>query len=137
MNGSELGEAVKARLESLTPRTVYLGTPPDGTLPTRYLVVIASSGWEFPTRAVDVANMARPEVWVRSISRNHDADLAEHEARWGAERARDALRGWRPESLWRIRHVASVPAARDEAIAETTFYATEQYRVHTYTDLGA
>lgn len=133
MNGPELADAVATRLEAqVTSRTVYVHAVPDGPLPSRYLLVEASEGDEYPSRAVDAPNVQVPFVWVRSVSRHQSPDVAAREAGWGAAAVRTALRGWRPDDEWRIRSYASVPPGRNEALSATTFFAVEQFRLHSY-----
>ena len=120
---------VTARLAAQIPsRTVYAGAVPDGTLPTRYLVVWASEGTEESTRLCDATNVQTPTFWVTSVSRNASPMVASQEAAWGASKVRAALRDWRPYSQGKVRPESSQPALRDES-ATTTFYAVEQFTV--------
>ena len=120
---------VAARLASQVPsRTVYAGAVPDGTLPTRYLVVWASEGSEESTRLCDTTNVQTPTFWVTSVSRNASPMVAAQEAAWGSSKVRAAMRDWRPYSQWKVRPESSQPPRRDES-ATTTFYAVEQFTV--------
>lgn len=120
---------VTARLAAQIPsRTVYAGAVPDGTLPTRYLVVWASEGSEESTRLCDTTNVQTPTFWVTSVSRNASPTVAAQESAWGASKVRAALRDWRPYSQWKVRPEASQPVQRDDT-ATTTFYAVEQFTV--------
>jgi hypothetical protein len=130
VNGVTLGDLAQTRLVSQIPgRTIYLDAVPDGTLPPRYIIVRTSEGTEEANRAVDVPNRQTPHLWATSVSRNHDPRQAAREAKWGAAQVRIALRGWRPDARWRLKHEASLPARRDESISETTFFAVEQFRL--------
>ncbi len=121
---------VAARLVAQIPsRTVYAGAVPDGTLPTRYLVVWASEGSEESTRLCDTTNVQTPTFWVTSVSRHAEPQIAAQEAAWGSSKVRAALRDWRPASQWKVRPEASQPPRRDEAVAATTYTATEQFTV--------
>lgn len=111
-------------------RTVYEYGVPDGPLPLRYLVVRGNEGGEESSTVADARDLRSPAVWVTSVSRNADPALAAREASWGAGRARDALRGWRPplgRAAWKLASELSQPASRDESIPETTFFAVEQF----------
>lgn len=120
---------VAARLTAQIPsRTVYAGAVPDGTLPTRYLVVWASEGTEESTRLCDTTNVQTPTFWVTSVSRNSSPMVAAQESAWGSSKVRAALRDWRPSGKWKVRAEASQPPRRDES-ATTTFYAVEQFTV--------
>ena len=133
MNGRELANAVKARLDLMvTPRTVYVGAVPDGTLPPRYLVVWGSEGSEEATRSTQTVSVQTPAVWVSSVSRNSDPKVAADEAAWGAAKARTVLRNWRPDGAWSVRSDTSQPARRDDALPTTTFYAVEQFSLRSH-----
>lgn len=133
MNGPGLSAAVAARLRSQVPsRTVYEGAVPDGAIPARYLLVVASEGDEVATRACDVVSVQTPYVWVYSVSRNASPDLAARECAWAAAAVRAALRNWRPEGTWRLSSLASIPAGRNDTTPDTTFDAVEQFRVRSY-----
>ena len=120
---------VTARLAAQIPsRTVYAGAVPDGTLPTRYLVVWASEGSEESTRLCDTTNVQTPTFWVTSVSRNSSPTVAAQESAWGATKVRAALRDWKPDGKWKVRPETSQPARRDES-ATTTFFAVEQFTV--------
>lgn len=120
---------VTARLASQIPsRTVYAGAVPDGTLPTRYLVVWASEGSEESNRLCDTTNIQTPSFWVTSVSRNSSPMVAAQESAWGSSKVRAALRDWRPAAKWKVRPETSQPATRDES-ATTTYYAVEQFSV--------
>ena len=130
MNGLDAVAAAASRLLTQEiPRAVYSHGVPDGTLPTRYLVVWGADGSEEATRAADTVDALSLVVWVTSVSRNADGQVAAHEAAWGASRARAALRNYRPEGRWAFRAESSSPARRDESIPDTTFYAVEQFRL--------
>lgn len=122
---------VAARLTAqVTARTVYPYAAPNGALPARYLIVHGSAGTESSERLADQVDAVDAPVWVTSVSRNADPEVAAREAAWGAEKAREALRGWRPAATaWKVRSEASQPAKRDESINEATFYAVEQFSV--------
>ena len=132
MNGLELAESVAARLRSEVPsRTVFEGAVPDGPLPAQYLVVVTSEGDEAATRACDVVNVQTPHVWVYSVARNDLPDVASWEAAWGAAAVRRALRNWQP-GPFRVRHLVSLPAGRNDTTPVTTYEAMEQFRVRSY-----
>ena len=121
-------EEAAARLRSQIPsRTVYEYAAPDGTLPTTYLVVYGSQGSEEATRMSQTVNVATPAVWVSSVSRNAKPEAAAREAAWGAQKARAALRNYRPTDTWAFRAESSQPARHDELASTSTFYAVEQF----------
>lgn len=127
MNGPELAEAAKARLEGQIPsRPVYVGAPPVSP-PARYLLVRTSEGSEESTRSTFTVNIQTPSLWVMSVSRNANPNRAADEASWGAARTREAMRGWAPDPSWAARSEASDPARRDESLPDTTFVAVEQF----------
>lgn len=133
MDGLALIDAGKARLGPLIPsRTVYAGAVPDGPLPAKYIVLWASEGSEESTRSTGTMNVQTPELWVSSVSRNERPEVAAREAAWGAREARKALRGWRPESDWALRHEVSAPARRDELATAVVYVATEQFSLRSY-----
>lgn len=134
MNGVELVDAVGDRLAAFIPsRRIFLHAVPDGDLPAAYLFVYASEGDERASRVVDAANIQAPYLWVTSVSRNKEPMKAAREANWGAAEVRKALRDWRPEGTWRIKPLGyTLPAIRNEALSATTFYAVDQFRVHSY-----
>jgi hypothetical protein len=121
---------VAARLAAQIPsRTVYAGAVPDGTLPTRYLVVWASEGTEESTRLCDTTNVQTPSFWVTSVSRNTRPEVAAQESAWGASKVRAAMRDWRPAGQWKVRPESSQPPRRDDTVDTTTFAAVEQFSV--------
>jgi len=121
-------EEAVARLASQIPaRTVYPYAVPDGDLPPRYLVVFGSEGSEESTRMSQTVNVATPAVWVTSVSRNEDPEVAAREASWGAQKARAALRNYRPDGSYAFRAESSQPARHDETASVSTFYAVEQF----------
>ena len=121
-------EDVVARLTAQIPsRAAYPYAAPDGDLPARYFVVYGSEGSEVSTRMVGTVNVQSPSVWVVSVSRNADPDVAARESAWGAGKARAALRNYAPTASRPFRSVSSQPARRDESISATTFYAVEQF----------
>jgi len=136
VNGLTLAAVVADRLtEQIPGRTVYLGAVPDGTLPDQYLFVYGAEGDEWSSRAVRTVNVQRPVVWVMSVSRNNRPDIAAREAQWGAAKAREALRNWRPvEDGLPLAHEVSRPAIRNEAIPATTFYAAEMFSYRSTTN---
>lgn len=80
----------------------------------------------------DAQDLRSPSIWVHSVSRSSNPDVASREAGWGAKAARDALRGFRPSLgrvSWKFRAEVSQPPRRDEAISATTFYAVEQFSI--------
>lgn len=132
MNGRELADAVKARLEALIPsRPVYVGTP-SADAPARYLIVHASEGSEESTRSTFTTNVQTPTLWVTSVAHNTDQATAEREAGWTAPKIRAALRNWRPESAWSVRPEISRPARRDGSMPEHTFTAVEQFSLRSH-----
>ena len=132
MNGLALADAAQARLKAAIPsRAVYAGAVPDGTLPATYLVVWASEGSDESTRSTGTANVQTPALWVTSVSRNSKPDIAAREAAWGAGKAREVLRNWRPDAGWLLRADLSSPARREESGTVAVFVATEQFSVRT------
>lgn len=125
-------EAV-ARLKAQVPsRTVYAHAVPDGTIPAQYLVVYGSNGSEESARMGGTVNLGEPAVWVTSVSRNAKPELAAREAAWGAQKAREALRNYRPDGTWSFRAETSQPPQRDDSLDQTTFYAVEQFSRRTF-----
>jgi hypothetical protein len=125
-------EDAAARLTTQIPsRTVYSYAVPDGTLPARYLVVYGSEGSEESTRMVGTVSVATPAVWVSSVSRNADPNVAAREAAWGAQKARAALRNYSPDGTWAFRAQVSRPAAADDP-AQETWTAVEQFSRRTH-----
>ena len=126
-------DAVKARLESLIPsRTVYANAIPDGTLPTRYLVVYGNVGGEESSTMCDARDLRSPSIWVHSIARSDKPEVAAREAAWGAKAVRDALRGFRPSLgrvAWKAVAEVSQPPRRSESLPATAFYAVEQFSI--------
>ena len=121
-------EEAAARLRSqIASRTVYEYAVPDGDLPPRYLVVFGSEGSEESTRMSQTVNVATPAVWVTSISRHPEPEVAAREAAWGAQKARAALRNYRPDGTYAFRAESSQPARHDETASVSTFYAVEQF----------
>ena len=132
MNGLDLSDAARERLASAVPsRTVYAGAVPDGTLPATYLVVWASEGFEESTRSTTSTNVQTPALWVTSVSRNKRPEVAAREAAWGAGKAREVLRDWRPDGGFLLRAEVSAPARREDSGTVSTFVATEQFSVRT------
>ena len=128
MNGPELVDAVKARLEAQVPGwTTYAHGVPDGTLPDRYRIVRGSEGWEQSTRSTGTTNVQTPQVWVTSVVRFADARFAAQEAAKDAAAVRAALRNWRPDGGWLLRANGSQPAGRSESTPDTTAFAVEQF----------
>lgn len=122
-------EDAVARLEAQVPsRTVYPYAVPDGTLPARYLVVYGSEGSEESSRACGTVNVQTAAVWVHSVSRDANPVVAAREAAWGAQKARKALRNFKPAASWSFHAEASQPARRDDSITTvSTFLAVEQF----------
>ena len=132
MNGLTLRKAVEARLRSLVPsRTVYGGAVPDGPLPATYLVVWASEGSEESTRSTSTTNVQTPALWVTSVSRNSKPNVAADEAAWGAGKAREVLRNWRPDAGFLLRAEVSAPPRIEQTGTVSTATATEQFSVRT------
>lgn len=126
-------EDAAARLRSqITSRTVYEYATPDGPLPARYLVVYGSEGLEESNRSTFTTNVQTPSVWVTSVSRNEKPDIAAREAAWGAQKARAALRNYRPDGSWPFRSETSQPARKDETASVSTFFAVEQFSRRTH-----
>lgn len=111
----------------IASRTVYEHAVPDGDLPAQYLVVYGTEGREESTRMSQTVNVTTPTVWVSSVSRNAEPEVAAREAAWGASKARTALRNYRPDGSWAFRSETSQPARRDESASVTTFLAVEQF----------
>lgn len=128
MNGPDLIVAAVDRLEAEVPGwTNYANGVPDGSLPGRYRVLRASEGWEEATRACDRTSVQVPSLWVTSVVRHADAQFARTQAAADAAAVRAAFRDWRPEGKWKLAPAGSQPAARNEALPETTVFAVEQF----------
>jgi len=126
-------EDAAARLRLQIPsRTVYEYAPPDGTLPPRYLVVYGDEGLEEATRLSQTVNVVTPAVWVTSVSRNTEPAVASREAAWGAQKARAALRNYRPDGSWAFKAETSQPARKDETASTSTYFAVEQFSRRTH-----
>ena len=128
-------DALASRIAAVvTDRTVYPYAAPDGPKPPRYLVVRGSSIAESASRAVGQIDVSDESVWVASVSRNDDPQVAAREAQWGADAARAALRDWSPQlggTSWLVRLVGSQPAYRDEQVVETAYVSVGQFSVRT------
>ncbi len=122
---------IATRLTAQVPsRTVYAHAVPDGPLPAQYLVVRASEGSEGSTRVCATTDTQTPSVWVTSVARNANPQVAAQECAWAAGRVRVALRDWTP-GVWPVTPETSQGPTRDESIPATTFYAVEQFSVRT------
>lgn len=125
--------AVAERLRSLIPsRTVYEREVPDGPLPARYFVVRGSLGDESASRFGDQTDMVRESVWVTSVSRNDNPDVAAAEAEWASRKGREALRDYTPplgRASFPMTPVQGQPVQRDDSLPAATVYAVEQYAV--------
>lgn len=132
-----LVEAVAARIESVvsTNRTVYRHAVPDAPA-TRYIVVRSNIGEDESANFGDVIDTRSPVVWVTSVAsattdQTNGAAQAAAEAMWGAEKARDALMGWRSTigaQRWKPVHLTSQPVARDDDRPDVT----TQFTVDTF-----
>ena len=123
-----LAEVVAAHLET-TGRTVYRSAVPDDP-PARYLVVRSSVGTDESVDLGDSQALRSAVVTVTSVSTNTLDATAAAEAMWGAEKAHDALRGWRPSigrAAWKPVPIASQEPIRDESLSTTTYYAVERW----------
>ena len=128
-------DLVAARLEALIPsRTVFVEAVPDGTLPARYLLVQEGGDSEEASSMADKVDLVGHSVLVKSVSFNTDPVAAAREAGWGEEKARDALRGWRPvigTAAWKARASNNYLApTRDDSTGSTA------YMVGRYFDLA-
>lgn len=124
-----LVESVAARIESATgaARAVYRGEVPGDPEP-RYVVVRSNIGTDESVDLGDSQTLRSATVWVTSVSRNDDPVTAHDEAVWGAEKAHDALKGWRPAATsWKPVPLSSQPPQRDEALPSTTVYTVETW----------
>jgi hypothetical protein len=125
-------EAAARLTEQVPSRTVFSYAVPDGTLPARYLLVSGSPGSEESARMGGTVNLGEPFVWVTSVSRNAKPEVAAREAAWGAQKAREALRNYRPDGTWSFRAETSQAPQRDDSLDATTFYAVEQFSRRTF-----
>lgn len=125
--------AVAERLRTLIPsRTVYEHEAPNGPLPPRYLLVRGSLGDESSSRFGDQTDMVRESVWVTSVSRNDDPDVAAVEADWASRKGREVLRDFTPllgRVSFPVTSVQGQPVQRDDSLPAATVYAVEQYAV--------
>ena len=118
------------KTSSVAPsRTVYRHAVPDAPA-ARYVVVRSNLGEDEATNFGDKADTRTPVVWVTSVSTGREQQAAD-EAMWGAEKARDALIGWRPSigsQRWKPVHVSSQPVTRDDDRPDvTTLFAVDTY----------
>lgn len=128
MNGPDLVEAAKARLDAEVPGwTTYANGVPDGNLPGRYRVLRASEGWEEATRACGRTSVQAPSLWVTSVVRHPNGQFAASQVAQDAAAVRAALRDWRPEGKWKLAPAGSQPAGRNEALPDTNAYTVEQF----------
>lgn len=108
-----------ARLEAVVPaRTVYKHAVPKA--PDPFYLWVYSNGPVF--ESVDLADsrtLRQVTLWVTSTARAGDARAAAEAAVWGAEKAQDALRGWRPAAgHWKPVPLSSQPVQRDEDLPD-------------------
>jgi hypothetical protein len=126
-----LAELVAERIESVVgaARAVCRGAVPDSP-PARYIVVRSSVGTDESVDLADSQNVRSAVVTVTSVSVNSDDNVAADEALWGAEKAHDALKGWRPgvgRAAWKPVPLASSEPARDESLPTTTYFTVERW----------
>lgn len=94
-------------------RTVYRHALPHSP-DARYLWVYGNAPVMESDDFCDSQSLRSVTVWVTSAARDADPQVAAHEAAWGAEKAQEALRGWRPAAgYWKPVPLASQPPARD------------------------
>lgn len=94
-------------------RTVYRHALPERT-DARYLWVYGNAPVMESDDLCDSLNLRQVTLWVTSASRAADPQAAAQEAAWGAEKAQEALRGWRPGAgYWKPVPLSSQPPQRD------------------------
>lgn len=108
-----------ARLEATVPaRTVYKHAVPAS--PDAYYLWVYSNGPVF--ESVDLADsqtLRQVTLWVSSTARAGDMQSAAEAAAWGAEKAQEALRAWRPAAgHWKPVPLSSQPVQRDDDLPD-------------------
>ncbi len=124
-------EAVASRIESLSlSRPAYRWSAPSDP-GARYFIVRASTGQTYGDNLSGGVDSREPVVWITSVSSAIDPASAGREAAWGAQRAVDALMGWRftlGQATWLPEHVASQPPTADDSLPDRTVtQAVEQF----------
>jgi hypothetical protein len=88
----------------------------------RYVVVRSNIGVDESVDLADSRSLRGATVWVTSVAPTSD------EALWGAEKAHDALLGWRPSaSSWKPVPLSSQPPTRDESLPTTVVFTVETW----------
>jgi hypothetical protein len=126
-----LVDSVATRIESVVgaARTVYRGEVPDSPS-ARYLVVRSNIGTDESVDLGDSQTLRSATVWVTSVSRNDNPVTAHDEAVWGAEKAHDALKGWRPtigRAAWKPVSLSSSEPTRDDSLPDTVYSTFERW----------
>ena len=124
-----LVDSVASQIESVVgaARTVYRGEVPDNPA-ARYVVVRSNIGTDESVDLADSQTLRSATVWVTSASRNDNPVTAHDEALWGAEKAHDALKGWRPNAgSWKPVPLSSQLPQRDEALPSTVVFTVETW----------
>ena len=123
-------DAVVARLDAVVVgREVYARAVPDGPIPAEYLLVRESVSGEFSARSVGTVHAGEHLIRVLSVARGPRPDDAAHVADVGAERARAALRNYRPAGQWVLRYDLGSDPYRDEDLPDWSFIVASQYFV--------
>lgn len=119
MIADDIAARIRARVPSLVVFAHAVPVPeraPGGVIPDRYVIVQAAQP---VIGSDDLATSERTRersVWVRTVATDRstkDDQVAVSRCAWAAERADEALAGWR-YSGWLPRHDASTPARRDD-----------------------
>lgn len=124
-------DLLAARLESLTPWTVYKnGLPKAPSYP--YLWVYSTAPLPESVDLGDSQSLRNVTAWVSAVSEDVNPDAAADEAAWGAQMAAEALVGWRPAAgHWKPVPLASQPPAKDDDLPDlTVFYAVSSWAFH-------
>lgn len=124
-------DAVVARLQAqVIGRQVYAREAPSGPLPTEYLLVREALIDESSARSTATIHVGARTVTVLSVARDDEPLQAHRVAQVGAERARAALRNWRPLGAWVLwPSGGSVGAYRDDTLPDPTLHVAVQYAV--------
>jgi hypothetical protein len=121
---STVVDLAAARLEVSVPaRTVYKHAVPKGTpevpLADKYLWVYSNAPVFESVDLADSQTLRQVTLWVTSAARAGDMQSAAEAAVWGAEKAQEALRGWRPAAgHWKPVPLSSQPVQRDDDLPD-------------------
>lgn len=107
------------RLELMVPaRTVYKHAVPAVPV-ANYLWVYSNAPLFESVDLGDSRTLRQTTLWVTSTARAGDMPSAAEAAVWGAEKAQEALRGWRPASShWKPVPLSGQPVQRDDDLPD-------------------